>query len=502
MKYLFYTLLIFITLGSFSGCYKDLGNYNYTPPVQIKVTGIDTMYSRIAYTDSLIITPTLENDDSNYSFFWGIFNASGSGRMDTLCHERELKWLITLGSGTYNLVFGAQDNKTLITNLITATLVVETELSTGWYFLKDVNGYTNFDVITGPVKKENVLNINNGRGIIGKAITMMYTEQYLVRYEDKDTTEIKRTPVMFALSDKDIAVMSVNDGQILGQYNDMFYSIPSKKAPTDIFMASSSSMAIINDGKVHMMNTMTLGGSKIGKVGSPKWGEYNITAKIGGETTQALLFDKDSSVFCIPIDADDELLHIDNKDTIIHQLNSDLLYMGGEFIVPKTIYAHALLKSKSMEDTYFHLKMDITRPSSGYINKSLKTLYIDTLKTGLNLVNSKYWAVEQSSGNNTIIYFIKDNSIWSYNRGKLTDKEQEEQPVEGEVTFMQHLRSPRDKTIDYLVVGTHLDGNYKVYMFKIFANHLVADPIIYEGKGRVMKAMYVTPGTMSQTPIF
>lgn len=501
MKKILCVILTIVCICFFAGCYKDLGNYNYTSPVVINVTGIDTLYNRTAYTDSLNISPILEKDDSNYSFFWGLYT-TGTSRIDTLTHNRELKWLITVGSGTYNLVFGAQDRKTQITNLITTKLVVETELSTGWYFLKEENGYTNFDVITDNVKKENVLNVNNSRGISGKAITMMYTEQYRVRYEDKDSSYVKPTSVMFALSDKDIAVMSVNDGEVLGQYKDMFYSVPSKRAPSDIFMSTSTTMVIINDGKVHTLSMVSVGGAKIGKVGSPKWGEYNITAKIGGEVTQALLFDKDSSVFCTPIDVEDELLHIENKDTVIHQLNSELLYMGGEFIVPKTVYAHALLKSKNIEDTYYHLKMDITRPSSGYNNKSLKTLYCDTLKPGLDMLNAKHWAVEQSSGNNTIIYFPKDNYIWSYNRGKLTDKEQAEQPIEGEVSFIQHLRSPRNKDIDYLVVATYLDGNYKVYMFKIFANHLVADPIIHEGKGRVVKAMYVTPGTFSQTVIF
>lgn len=502
MDKILYILLTIIGIGIFAGCYKDLGNYDYTEPVEIKVTGIDSLYTRTAYTDTLHITPVLEQDDDNYSFFWGIFSSSGTGRIDTLSHSRELKWFITVGSGSYNLVFGARDKKTRIMNLITARLNVETELSTGWYFLKDENNYTNFDVFTDSVKKENVLNVNNSRGIPGKAITMMYTEQYRVRYETDDTTYVKPTAVMFALSDKDIAVMSVNNGEILGQYKDMFYSTPARKAPSDIFMSTNSTMIIINDGKVHTMSMMSVGGSKIGKVGAPKWGKYRITAKIGGETTQALLFDNDSSVFCTPVDVEDELLPIANKDSTLHQLNSDLLYMGGEFIVPKTVYAHAILKSKDTADTYVHLKMDITRPSSGYNNTSLKTLYRDTLDAGLGLVQAQFRAVEQSSGNNTVIYFPKDNHIWSYNRGKLTEKEQAEQLVEGEVTYMQHLRSPRNKTIDYLVVATYSEGNYKVYMFRIYANHLLPDPAIYEGKGRVVKAMYITPGNMSQTPIF
>lgn len=58
LKTIYYALCLTAIAGSFSSCYKDLGNYDINIPIEPEIKGLDTLY-RAVVGDSLIINPTI-----------------------------------------------------------------------------------------------------------------------------------------------------------------------------------------------------------------------------------------------------------------------------------------------------------------------------------------------------------------------------------------------------------------------------------------------------------
>ncbi|MDE7374017.1 MAG: hypothetical protein K2M86_01620, partial [Odoribacter sp.] len=177
-----YILLSLLLLAGLVSCFDDKGNYDYDVPYRIEVDRIKDAYTRMALVDSVNVSPQLTPANAEYDYFWGVYQANVQGyvpKLDTICHTRELHYKVDLEPGGYVLVFGAKEKTTGISKIVTASLSVETALTTGWYVLRSQNGYTDLDVFTPNGKVENVIAGNNeGRNLKGEANALAYLTSY------------------------------------------------------------------------------------------------------------------------------------------------------------------------------------------------------------------------------------------------------------------------------------------------------------------------------------
>lgn len=106
--------------GGFASCVEDEGNYDLNPVNEIIISGIEDSYSRIAYSESLSISPVLEctaadvnEDDLEYKWFICEGLQSLSQHKHTIIGSgKNLNYPLNIAPGTYTIYFQVKDNTT------------------------------------------------------------------------------------------------------------------------------------------------------------------------------------------------------------------------------------------------------------------------------------------------------------------------------------------------------------------------------------------------------
>lgn len=488
-------LMIIGFLFGIYGCYEDKGNYDYTDIFSIEVEGLEEDYLKYAFIDSLNIRPEIIPADTEYDYFWGYYPTGlvEYPRLDTICHTRELHYKVDLNPGSYMLVFAARAKESGITRFATASLSVETSLTTGWYVLKDQDGYTDYDVFTETGKAPDVIaESNEGRKLKGKAIALAFTTRYSVWDEEK--SNYADIVAVIACSDEDIAVVKVSDGKVKNDFQHLFYEVPAVARPLECW-ADGRAIYLVNDNRMYTLPTVT---SNSGRFGEPMAGEYKFASyRVSFGFRNPLLFDESTHSFCSMDYYNNILLNLSNNgpvDTVklppVNQMNADLLFMG-----PQGRYrqgrALALMKNRQ-EELYRMLKLnaDCNTPYKNPI------LQCDTLQNDLNMLKADGWATNLD---NDIIYFSKGNWIYSCNiNAGYAEKPQIEIPDGEEVTWMRHLKGPSTTDIDYMVVATCKAGKYKVHFYDIQAGNLKENREPLEGDGCVGAVIYIKGNSFTE----
>lgn len=485
-KYLFVMIIGFL-LGLY-GCYEDKGNYDYTAIFSVEVEGLEESYLKYAFIDSLNIDPVITPVDAEYDCFWGYYPVGlvEKPQLDTICHTRELHYRVDLNAGEYMLVFGAREKETGISRFASAPLAVETSLTTGWYVLKDREGYTDYDVFTEKGKAADVIaGSNEGRKLKGEAVALAFTTLYCVWNEEKE--DYFNTIAVMACSSEDMAAIKVSDGKIKNDFQNLFYEMPAVTAPQSCW-ADRRAIYLINNGQMYALPTIT---SNSGRFGEAMAGDYKFSLYfVNFGRFNPLLFDELSHSFCSMDSYNNTLLKLSNSgpvDTIklppVNEMEADLLFMG-----PQGRYgqgrAWALMKNRQ-EELYSMLKLnaDCNTPYKNPI------LQCDTLENDLGILEADCRATNLD---NDIIYFSKGNRIYSCNiNAGYAEKLQVEIPDGEEVTWMRHVQGPSTLNINCMAVATYKAGKYKVYFYDIQAGNLRASGEPLEGDGRVGSVMYI-----------
>ena len=486
------TNLIFLLslLISISSCYKDKGNYDYDIAFEITIDSIQESYTSYALVDTLKIKPEIYPANSEYDYWWGVYQDQVQGyapKLDTLYYTHDLEMPMTLAPGTYKLVFCAKEKTTGIAEIVESSLSVVTSLTRGWYVLRTQDGYTDFDLFTEKDKIENVIALNNdGKNLKGKAQAVAYTYSY--KTWDEGNSRYSNTNAIFALTNEDMIVMRLNNGAIIHSFEDLFYEPPTAVSPQDVY--ASIDIFMVNDGKMYGLSGFT---SNSGRFGAPIIGDYKLSSfRIYDGLYDPLLYDENSCSFCTASASGNELQLFDDKGAVdstplppVNNMDANLLFMG-----PTSNYqAYALMKKKK-GDTYLMLKLS-TACSSPYKNPIQSC---DTLRYDLGIIQADLWA---SNTANHIIYYAQGNKIYSCN----IDADYQETddptilPAGEEITYMRHLtytdyKAPQNN-FNYLAAASYDGNNYKVYLFKLHAGRLQANPTILEGKGKVGALIYI-----------
>lgn len=492
IKNIVYLLLFVIGISS---CYEDKGNYDYDALFEITIDSIRESYNSYALIDTLRIHPEISPANSEYEYWWGIYETNVQGyapQLDTLYYTRDLEMPMTLSPGTYSLVFCAKEKSTGIAALTRADLTVVTTLSKGWYVLRSQGGYTDLDLFTETDKIENVISMNNeGKLLKGEATAISHNSSY--KSWDEANSRYVNTNTLFALSSEDMVALRVNEGTIIRSFEDLFYDTPDVAAPQDIY-GGSIDLYMMNDGKMYTIYNMS---SNSGRFGEPKGGDYKLSPyRVYNGIRYPLLYDENSCSFCSADTWDNLMLPLKDEgavDTIplppVNNMDADLLFMGPT----SSNCAYALMKKKQ-EDLYLLFNMD----ADCYVPYNNPIQSWDTLDNNLGLLQADRWATNTA---NHIIYYAIGNTIYSCNvDGGYQERVQQVLPAGEEVTYMRHLVYSNylnpSEDFEYIAVASYDGTNYKVYFYELQAGNLQNDPEILEGEGKVGALIYIN-GTLS-----
>lgn len=167
MKRLRYTIMFIWGAILASGCYKDLGNYDYDEINRIQFGGFPTelqyAYSNV---DTLRVSPTIsgslaKDDLSHYFLKWQAVVKSGSvdnkTTFDLDSNTLNLEYFVRLPEAEYTVYLLVRDLETNVTWRQGFDLKVTSAMNEGWLILSDVEGYCRLDMVSTSTREEEIV---------------------------------------------------------------------------------------------------------------------------------------------------------------------------------------------------------------------------------------------------------------------------------------------------------------------------------------------------------
>ena len=206
---------------------------------------------RVNIGDVLQLNPTISPDDREYDCFWGVANRNNTySVIDTISFERNLNYTVTLNTGNYTLRFCAKDKETGVFSYTEYNLSVETDMSTGWWVLKQGSNGTDVDLFTPEKAIRDVVYSRNGVALQGKPVDLAYTPNYFV-FDPKTDTDVNHNIVVLT-SESDIMFVDYFTGKVLKTYDELFMEAPANRSVQGVFKGASD-VHLIADGKLYTM---------------------------------------------------------------------------------------------------------------------------------------------------------------------------------------------------------------------------------------------------------
>ena len=481
MKYII-TICLFVL--AFTACYEDKGNYDYQPSEELKIEGIDTLYTRLLFAENLKISPTVDCSDehADMAYTWSWYDEKVLPLTEKVISEtKDLDLELPAKISRYCLIFRATNKRTGYTRAVQTYLQMENDYSFGWYVVKTINGNGDIDLFKNETEYvENTLLKANDRELEGKArkLTLAFRQKSF----DPVTGELKEYPqVLHMLTEKDIWMIDPSTMVVLRDKSNLFRESP-EKYDFCTTLDDNSSLYVINDGKIYPSPYMS---PNDGSFSLPKWideentdyclSKYSLSDKI---YRKLLLFDELSSSF-LSVGNDNIMVHlVDSKESDISATNNNmkLIYMG----VSSTLNTqYGIMQDKVSGERYV-----ATIVTAGSWSNDI-TIKITPIAPTTQAYVAEYFTLNMDE---PIFYFVgTDGKLYSYDITSGSEKLQF-QPDAGErITYVRH----RNYKTNYIIVGTENAGQYKVRMFEKNAGNLVGQPaLVLEGEGEVNDVLY------------
>jgi hypothetical protein len=516
-------ILGFLILLMFS-CYKDKSNTTFEKLDKFNIDGIKDKYDNILAFSTLKIEPIIvsEKKDRNFEYFWICYDITKNEQLDTISKEKNLKYHVNLGPGTYDIMFSVKNTKTGNFAFKKTQIIVETKTTSGWYILKDKEGFTQLDLFN-----EIGTMIDMGRILKGNAVQIAYTKKFNY-FDPKTGKRDKITTCIIPMSSNDMSVIRLSDFKELSKFNELFYSAPTTVKPYFWIETSETEYLegrayFVNNNKIHQIDRYNP--YNPGKFGPSLKIENNDNYSLSKHfvfpkninpfsvVNNLLVFDEIQSTFYFLSENKIKSFKEEGKNSSQtyypnKNLNSDLLYMGckqgpnesGSRVIALLKIRSGLHKNKLI---LTHLDMDLTTGggfpyySSYGTNDSeeegVNPVYkMDTLSTTLKLATAELYTINKEYD---ILYYTKDNKISYYDFATKQEKEIKSLASGEKITYIHHYYKYDGwdgVLMSKLVVASHDNENYKVYLFDLLAGGIPqSNPKIMKGKGKVADVLYV-----------
>ncbi|MDR6569247.1 PKD-like family lipoprotein [Chitinophaga ginsengisegetis] len=495
-----YQILATCCILLISSCYKDQGNYIYKVPEEININGIEASYNKVSLVDKITINPTVTSTDpdAKFSYWWGIYetNVQGSApKVDTIGRTKALDYLVTQPAKGWVLVFGAKNEHTGFSKIMTSNINVVTQFTRGWYIMKNDGGKTDVDLfltpsaITPGSRMENVFSLVNGKKLDGEAnLFGFYTN-----YKSNVTGAYANTRALFILSDKDASVVNINTFKEIHGINNLFYETPSVNKPGSI-SESSQANYFVNNGRLHSIYSMS---ANVGLFGGQQLRDdnnslYNLSRYfLAYPFDNPFFFDETSTSFVSATGTGSVLsavTDVPGTEMPANRNNKTLLFMGVKSTNPYV--GIALFQDK----TDLSLKVLSTITPSNYALKMVN----DTLAPTDKLYQAERFGLIVADEN--ILYFSAGQEVWSRNLSNGAEQLQFTAPAGEKITCIRHRKytggtaTEQSFYYNYMLIGTTGGGNYKVRAFQKTSGNLATAPdFTMEGKGSAGDVIYIAP---------
>lgn len=467
-----------LVIAFIAGCIDDRGNYDYIPSSEVfpvKITGLDTSYDCLV-GDVIRAKPVVTGieGEKDLKYTWFVYQRSVAYSVeDTLCHTKDLEWLVDRDVNNYYLLFEVRDTvRDLFVNK-RLYLTVSTAYSTGWFVLEDNGTNTDVDMVSDGKTTENLMTTFGSGRMNGKAIKIDFKDRHPQEVEHVDGTVTKEYKKAFTvISERDMRVYDVQNMAVLKYKDDCFYEMPTSLNPLDVATEASSDEVNVG-GKFYLMST-----GNIGKFGYPMMGAdgtenysifkegvlYSQHCYLWDEVSQSFVYAyTGNSKFNLLNEAGDGEANygtVSNTGCEMKRFKfRSYEYKYGS--IPATWRAYALWLNREGK----HEILDLTFISTNY---PIKSKY--SLPAGSGLPEAGALEVHQTE---TKMFFSKGNQLYEHLVNSNTDLASRERvvysfPAGEEISCIRHLVAEKNvgEPMNRLVVLTNSANGWKLYGFE------------------------------------
>lgn len=490
-----------------TSCFEDKGNYDYVDMGEIRIIGLEKSYRRTSFKDNIVVPITVESTvgGENFKYMWGV-HSEGSGtyqKIDTISHEKNLHYPVTLKPGNYTLFLKVTNTDNNLIAYQRAPLEVVTEFSDGWYVLKDSDNQTDIDMyINEEQKMENIIRKSTGHSLAGEAKSLGFHPEYAWNVYGETIIKNDKQKMIIPISTNDCGMFKVDDMSLIYDFNDMFYTPTSNKpifatgGPTWLNLYTSSS--------VHFINTMSI--AALNKFGNPLAldgttnCEMDFHKSVMSNRSGVLMFDKIGSRF-LCMNSSGGLRSLGDKGLNgvpaampAKDMNSDLLVMKPLNILTNKGTVHALMRKRDRDGLYL-LDMNVTSLMMAFYNPIEKST---TLASSLLINKATIFGFNYDV---PYIYFVSDKNVLNaFDCGTKKELLNLKTFAAGEnITFIKNLirnenPDPDGINFNYLVIGTQIGENYNIYVFNHQGGAIKGEHVYkFSGIGRAADIHRIMP---------
>jgi hypothetical protein len=496
MKKIYILAAGFIALLA-AACNKD-DSTGAGPVVTLKVSGLKDTFNVYTHRDFLKIAPAVQNE-GDFDFYWTLFSTSitanqGLVKPDTLARTKDLNYEVLKAPGAYILVFNARDKGTGIVRQVNMMVNITTLTMNGWYLVKDNGGKTDMDFIHSAGRIDNwIAFFNEGKSLDGDYVSAQFTPQL----KPTATSQINYNGIMLA-SKNDAAIYRVDNGSMVMNFDNMFFTKPATRKPQAVFQPiSTNQVGFINDGKAYVLVKGTLFANLPLTYNSINYGNLSplvtsVAQDLGWDPVR-------KSIFCYSGSYYTEL-RASNGGNKLQNVNGNLQWMAG-YTGSRSV---ALLLFRNPQDSGYLYKVN---GSYGPVATGSGTLIMnaDTLSPQHGLMHA---SVIGGNYDVDLIYYAVGDKIKMTDVASATEVELFQLPAGETVTAIQHIKYPQSvgtppptSTVNYIAIATYKAGRYKVYLHTISGTGAISSVTLpsFEGDGRVSNVIYMEQGNGTRT---
>lgn len=468
------------------GCYKDKSGVGDHPIGSLSVTGLAENYNLVSFQDALQITPVVTSSDPSdtFEYLWTLYNHTLMSFMeipvDTLARTKDLDYPLELAPGSYTVqlrVTASSGYSEYFHTILTAG----TPYSVGFYLMKETTaGNTEVDFIDRNGKMtDNVIERVVGRPMEGAPRNLRILSGYY--YINEETSETVLCNALVPTSEKDIKIISLNDLSLAYDHRSMFYGDEPDEVPVAIVRTIYYPFYISNRGTyASQQYTGNPGSGKYGFPVAPEGGcSYSKWVVVNASAAIAIsLFDELNGRF-VKVDYGNGVSEQVVNNGLSHSgIEHKLLFMGANSPLKASCSCWAIFQHK--ENPALRILYSVNSATTDPIT------FIETLDESLVFNTAQVFGALKAT-DRSVIYGGVDARLYLYNVTTGTEKQlyPTRFGADEEITMITHKNVSADE--NYLMIGTHKNGNYKVYLYELLAGEPYGEPVsILEGKGKVV----------------
>lgn len=477
-------------------CFEDKGNYDYNLQDKNEIAGMDSSYTAI-FMEPFTVDPKVKNSEK-YSFLWTAFKYDETyPTIDTLSTAPVLQELMPLEPGKYHLELQLKDNANHYTQYARTTLFVTTEISIGWYVLKNNGNTSDVDIFMPSNKKLlNAIEQAHGQPMQGKGTSIVYYPIY--RYRGADGKNLN-TRAVGITTDKDIAIYNTNDLQTIYNRKDLFFDNADITEIPLRLRFSVLNNELYTNKRVYYVSTSNNNTSN--KYGLPQQIDgKDIEPGLAMRTYQyTLIYDKKGKRFVscsysgaiAPLKREGSDGKVDKSIPDPSALGCYPVYMAS-MNMSKQLYGRTtgyLVMKHETKDEHYIYEIDNVSIARGKSTNPIKRSI--PVAANLKINQAKVFGHNYEL---SYLYYPVGNIIYLYDTQTQTESEMMT-GIDGEVTMIKNIywQKPSDTAFNYLLIAVSKNGKYTINIYKMLGGRPDGNPVkVLEGDGEVNDIHYVT----------